>query len=127
MLEQKQKAMHLVKRRLPLTFSSIKFLHSDYSLHAEIAGKTLVTYNDRSKSTVCKTHNRPLFISRKYELFSFSIPVFIYVGTLRFHLTVYAKLDNHLFLKFCEKKRKSNGRSSANCRSLSGARSWSNC
>ena len=74
------------------------------SLHAEIAGKTLVTYNDRSKSTVCKTHNRPLFSSGKYTLFSFSIPVFIYVGILRFHLTAYTKLNSHLYLKFCEKR-----------------------
>ena len=73
-------------------------------LYAEIAGKTLVNFYDRAKSSVCKEYSRPLYSSRKYKLFDFGISIFIYVGTLRFHLAGYVKLNTKLYVKFCENK-----------------------
>lgn len=73
-------------------------------LYGEIIGKTLININVKSKSVVCKTYSKPLYNPKKYKLFSFKFSIFIYVGSLKFNLAGYVKLNSDLFVKFCEKR-----------------------
>ena len=75
-------------------------------LYGEIIGKTLVNINIRQRSTLCKRYSKPLYNRRKYRLFSFKFSIFIYVGTLRFHLAGYVRLNSNLYVQFCEMKGK---------------------
>ena len=80
--------------------------HTVTRLYAEIIGKTLVNYNDWSQNTWCRRHSKPLHNPRKYTLFNFGFSVFIYVGTLRFHLAGYVKLNTDLYVNFCDARNK---------------------
>ena len=72
-------------------------------LYGEIIGKVLVNMDMTSKSTVCGRYSKPLYNPRKYRLFNFQSSIFIYIGTLKFNLAGYVKLDSNLYVQFCEK------------------------
>ena len=67
-------------------------------LYAQIMGKTLVNVNENSE--ICRKYGRPLG-TRKYTLFNFRFSVFIYVGTLSFHIAGYVSLNTNLYVQFC--------------------------
>ena len=75
-------------------------------LYGEIIGKVLVNIDIKSRSTVCRRYSKPLYNPRKYRLFNFQFSIFIYVGTLKFNLAGYVKLNSNLYVQFCEKKGK---------------------
>ena len=70
-------------------------------LYGEIIGKTLVNINDKSSIT-CKRYSRPLLNTKRYKLFNLQISIFIYVGTLKFNLAGYVKLNTDLYIEFCQ-------------------------
>ena len=95
------------KTKTALDFLVLRQKTGSYTLtrlYAEIVGKTLVNVYDRSKSSVCKRYSRPLYNPRKFTLFNFGISIFIYVGTLRFHLAGYVKLNTNMYVNFCENR-----------------------
>ena len=71
-------------------------------LYVEIVGKVLISVNENSKYTECRTYSRPLY-ERKYTLFNFGIPIFVFVTTIRFYLAGHIRLSSQLDLEFCKK------------------------
>ena len=69
-------------------------------LYVEIVGKILVNVNDNSNSQHEDT-NRPVS-GRKYTLFDFGIPIFVYVTTIRVYLAGYIRLSDELDLEFSQ-------------------------
>jgi hypothetical protein len=67
-------------------------------LYVEIIGKVLID----SKCSECHRCSMPLY-EKKYTLFDFGIPIFVYVTTIRFYLTGYIRLSSQLDLEFCKK------------------------
>ena len=68
--------------------------HSDnvhLELYVSVVGYVLVNYNQ--VWSTCYYKNWPLYDSSRYTLLSFSTSVFIYVGTLRFSITVTAEIN----------------------------------
>ena len=71
-------------------------------LYGRIIGKTLVNIDDKSSST-CKRYSRSLLNTKRYRLFNLQIRIFIYVGTLRFNLAGYVRLNSNLYVEFCQR------------------------
>ncbi len=60
-------------------------------LYALVAGHVLVNYDQRVSLTW--SYDWPLYDSSRYTIINFEYPIFIYVGTLRFTIGVYAQLS----------------------------------
>ena len=73
-------------------------------LYANIIGKTLINVDVTQESSVCMRHSKPLYSSKSYQLFSLQLSVFIYVGTLKFSLSGYVKLNTDMYVQFCENR-----------------------
>jgi hypothetical protein len=71
-------------------------------LFVEIVGKVLISVNENSKFTECHSYSRSLY-ERRYTLFDFGIPIFVYVATIRFYLAGHIRLSSDLDLEFCKK------------------------
>ena len=82
--------------RLTATTTSISV-----SLYAKIGTNTLLNFNfKRALKSHCKRHSRPITQHRR-RLFKYSIPVVIYVGTLRFSIGLYGHLKVHFNTNVC--------------------------
>ena len=73
-------------------------------LYANVIGKTLINVDVTQESSVCKRYSKPLHSSKSYKLFSLRLSIFIYVGTLKFSLSGYVKLNTDMYVQFCENR-----------------------
>ena len=70
-------------------------------MFAEIGGNTLVNENLTINGSVqCHTYNTPLARSR-YRFFTFTYPVFIYVGTIDFSVNLYVGMNINFDAQAC--------------------------
>ena len=73
-------------------------------LYAYVLGKTLINVDVTRDSSVCKRYSKPLKSTRRFTIFRFRYPIFIFVGTLSFNLRGYIQLRVGMFVKFCENR-----------------------
>ena len=69
-------------------------------IYAKVVGKTLINQAGYVKP-LCSKLTRNLY-SANIRIFRFKFKVFIYVGTLSFHVNMHAKLSLNLRLSYCE-------------------------
>ena len=68
--------------------------------YAQIAGNTLLDYDDSVDATYCFTYEKPLY-QKNIQLFEFSYSIFIYIGTVDASIGVYLFLDTTFDAEIC--------------------------
>ena len=71
-------------------------------VYAYVIGMTLVNEVRRDAPSVCGSISRPLYAGKQYTVFSFTVSIFIVVGTLHFNLRATAQLSTGMYVEFCE-------------------------